>query len=94
MICLLVGWIRLASARLVVGRLCPRAACSGAGRNDVRSIVTLAGLRQLDLNPVDPVDGVDEQNQDEDKGDLEAILELRNDRVLRDESVEEQIVSF
>lgn len=31
------------------------------------------GCRQLNLNTIHPVDAVDEQDQDEDEGDLEAI---------------------
>lgn len=93
MICLLRGRTRLATTRLAVARLCLKVACGGTRRNDVRSVVTLTSLGQLDLNPVDPVDGVDEQNQDENEGDLEAVLELGNNGVLRDESDEGHIVN-
>lgn len=45
----------------------------GKGQN-VRCLVALGSLGQLDLHPVDAVDTVDEENQDEDEGDFEAIL--------------------
>lgn len=60
---------------------------------DVRSVITLTGLRELDLDPIDTIDGVDEQDQDEDEGDLETVLELRNDWILRDEPGVGHIVS-
>lgn len=57
------------------------------GWRDVRCLVTLGSLGQLHLHPVDAVDAVNKENQDEDEGDLQTILELRNDGVFRDEPV-------
>jgi len=45
----------------------------------------LSGRHELNLNAVDSVDTVDEENENEDKGDLHPILDLGNDRVLGDE---------
>lgn len=41
---------------------------------------------ELDLDAVDTVDAVDEENQDEDEGDLQPVLQLRDEGVLGDEA--------
>lgn len=52
-----------------------------------RSTLVL-GLRQLNLNAVDTIDAVDEQDQDEDEGDLQAVLEFGDQWVFGDEGEE------
>lgn len=49
----------------------------------------LHGLGELHLDTVDAVDTVDEEDEDEDKGNLQAILDLADDLVLGDEAVRE-----
>lgn len=44
------------------------------------------GLRQLNLHAVHSVHAVDEENGDEDEGDLQAVLQLRDERVFAYES--------
>lgn len=56
-------------------------------RGYVRSGVALACLCELNLDTVDAVDRIDEENQDEDEGNLETILELCDDGVLGDEAI-------
>ena len=47
------------------------------GGEFLRSSATLEfGLRQLELNAVDAVHAIDEEDQDEDEGDLQAVLEF------------------
>jgi hypothetical protein len=61
----------------------------GRGCRDRDSRCTLARVRsvcQLDLNTVDTVDAVKEENQDEDEGNLEAVLYFGYDRVLGKET--------
>lgn len=43
----------------------------------------LVGLGELELDSVDAVYAVNEENQDEDKGNLHPILKFRYDRTLR-----------
>lgn len=45
------------------------------------------GSHKLDLDLVHSVDAVDEQYQDEDKGDFHPILHFGHERALRDEAV-------
>lgn len=45
------------------------------------------------MNTVDAVDGIDKENQDKDEGNLETILELCDDGILRDEPVQGYAVS-
>lgn len=59
----------------------------------VRCLVALTGLRQFNLHPIDTVDAVDEENQDEDEGDLQAVLELRDDGILGDKTVAQDFIS-
>lgn len=61
---------------------------------NVRSGVALASLGELDLNAVDTVDGINKENQDKDEGNLETILELCDDGILRDEAVQGYAVSL
>lgn len=54
---------------------------------NVRSAVALACLGELDLDTVDAVDRIDEENQDEYEGNLETILKLCDDGILRNEAI-------
>lgn len=54
---------------------------------DVRSPLSLVrGCHELELDPVDAVDAVNEEDQDEDKGDLHPVLYLGHDGALGDEA--------
>lgn len=53
---------------------------------NVRSAVTLTGLSELDLDPVDSVDGVDKQDQNKNESDLETILKLCYNGILGDKA--------
>lgn len=61
----------------------------GGGGNwkNVRCLVALGGLGQLNLHPVDAVDAVNEEDENEDEGNLQTVLELRDEGVLGDETV-------
>lgn len=50
------------------------------------SSTLVLGLCKLDLPAVDSVHAVDEENEDEDEGDLQTILQLRDERILAYES--------
>jgi len=52
------------------------------------SSTLVLGLCKLDLHAVDSVHAVDEENEDEDEGDLQAVLQLRDDGVFAYESKE------
>lgn len=65
----------------------------GGMKGYVRCCIALGGLRQLNLHAVHAVDAVDEQNQDEDEGDLQTVLEFGNNGVLGDEAANESFVS-
>lgn len=49
-------------------------------------VEVLCGDAELKLNTVDSVNTVEEQNQDEDKGDLEPVLEGGNEGGFGDEA--------
>lgn len=53
-------------------------------RGDIRIVLRNRG--ELDLDAVDTIDAVNEENQDEDEGDLQTVLQLRNDGVFRDKA--------
>jgi hypothetical protein len=52
-----------------------------------RGACVFGGGRQLDLDAVDAVDAINEEDQDEDKGDLQPVLDLGHNGVLGDEAV-------
>jgi hypothetical protein len=59
----------------------------GASRQDVRrGARVLSGGCQLNLDPINTVDTVDEENQNEDEGDLEPVLDFCDYRVLGNEA--------
>lgn len=58
----------------------------GCDRENVRIVTALSNGGELDLDAVDTVDAVDEEDQDEDEGDLQAVLQLCDNRVLGDEA--------
>ncbi len=47
----------------------------------------VGGHAEFDLDAVHTVDAVNEENEDEDKRDLHPVLDLGNDRILRDEAI-------
>lgn len=51
-----------------------------------RIAAVLSGSRQFELNPIHAVDTINEENQDEDKCDLQPVLDFSNDGVLRDKA--------
>lgn len=54
----------------------------------------VVGGCELDLHAVDPINAVDEENEDEDEDDLHPVLELRDDGVLGDKPAPRQHIPF
>lgn len=55
------------------------------------ALACICGGSQLDLYPIDAIDAVKEENQDEDKGDLQTILYLGYERILGQEARENSV---
>jgi len=59
-----------------------------ASKAGVSAALLVAHAAEFDLYTIDPVDAVNEKDEDEDESDLHAILQFRHDWTLRDEGEE------
>lgn len=61
------------------------------GGGDPRSLGgALGGGDELDLHAVDAVDAIDEEDEDEHEADLHVVLDLGDNRALRDEATQKR----